>query len=260
MITKDTRAIMAVHIYGYPCDMVVINKIAEKYGLLVLEDAAESLGSTLFGEKCGVLSECSAFSLFANKVVTSGEGGMVVTNNEKVYNRARYLRNLAFPLSGPRDYIHDEVGYNYRLSNLLAAIGVAQMENIDKLVQSRSNNANLYMEILNKDNRIGFQPNSGGIYNSRWMFGITLNQELSRYANSVRKQLAELGIETRPFFKPMHSQKAIRNKPNRVDGEMPVSNTLGETGFYLPSSSHLKSDEIIEISENLLEIVAKLEC
>jgi perosamine synthetase len=143
-ITSRTKAIMPVHIFGLPCDMGAINDLARKYKLFVIEDAAEAHGALFDGKKTGSLSEIAAFSFFANKNITTGEGGIVVTNNEELFNKSRYFKNLCFPLEGNRNYTHDHVGFNYRMSNVIAAIGLAQTEKADEYKQMRIRNNRFY--------------------------------------------------------------------------------------------------------------------
>jgi perosamine synthetase len=253
-ITPNTKAIMAVHIYGFPCDMDRIREIADRHNLIVLEDSAEALGSEWNGKKCGTFGLASAFSLFANKVVTSGEGGIIVTDDEKVAMRAQKLRNLSFPTVGERRYFHDEVGYNYRLSNLLAALGISQMKRVDKLVASRVRNLNSYRGLLSKINSIHFQPEGFNLINSAWMVGVKIDYS-SDDVSFIRKFLDKKGIETRPFFEPMHSQPAL-NAHSKSPTDFPVAEVLSKSGFYLPSSSHLTDVEIIRVCDSLIEALS----
>ena len=256
-VTSRTKAVMVVHIYGYPENMERIRILSEKHGLIVLEDAAEALGSEFHGQKCGTFGKTAAFSLFANKVVSSGEGGIVVTDDENIAEHAKKLRNLAFPTSGERRYIHDEIGFNYRLSNLLAAVGVSQMHRVQELVNLRIKNANYYREKLEYNERIVFQPTLNNIKNSSWMVGIRLTLP-KQNVKQIRRDLLAQGIETRPFFKPMHAQVPLRRFHN-FENAYPVAELLSETGFYLPSSSHLTKNEIEYISQSLNYLLEKVE-
>ena len=257
-ITNRTRAIMAVHIYGYPCDMNLINELAIKYDLIVLEDAAEALGSQYMGEKCGSFGTASAFSLFANKVITSGEGGIVVTDNSQIAAYARKTRNLSFPEKGERDYIHDDLGFNYRLSNILAALGNSQLNRLDQLLGARISNDFRYRKIFeNHKDKIKMQPINSKVVNSSWMVGITVEAE-AKNIQDIRSGLKQQGIETRPFFKPMHSQKALTNLGFRESGVFPVAEKLARTGFYLPSSSNLSDETIEYVASTLLNLTEDL--
>jgi len=253
-ITPRTKAIMAVHIYGFPCDMKRICEIAEKYNLIVLEDAAEALGSVFEGQKCGSFGAASAFSLYANKVVTSGEGGLILTDDYEVAMRAQKLRNLSFPTVGERRYYHDEIGFNYRLSNLLAALGLSQMRKVEKLVQNRIRNLSTYRSLLGHLDAIHFQPVSSHLTNSAWMVGVRIDR-LPEEVTEIRRHLDENGVETRPFFQPMHSQPAISDASQFL-GKFPVAERLAATGFYLPSSSHLSQDDLKTTSCHLIEALS----
>src|SRR4030042_4610115 len=158
MITRKTKAIMPVHIYGHPCDMEPIWEIAKRYDLKVIEDAAEAHGAEYRGQKSGSLGNIAAFSFFANKNITTGEGGMVVTNDDELAGKCRYYKNLCFPLQGGRSYIHGDIGFNYRISNLHAAIGLAQVEKADEYRAMRTRNAHIYHEYLHDVPGITLQP------------------------------------------------------------------------------------------------------
>ncbi|MCX6168362.1 MAG: DegT/DnrJ/EryC1/StrS family aminotransferase [Ignavibacteriales bacterium] len=254
-ISGKTKAIMVVHIYGHPCDMNPIREIANKYNLRIIEDAAEAHGAEYFGKKCGNLGDIAAFSFFSNKVVTTGEGGMVTTSNETYFEKSRYYKDLCFPLSGERTYFHEDIGFQYRLSNMQAAIGVAQMEKIDEYITMRRNNNKLYQELLHDVEGIQFQPENPGCKNIYWMNAITIDKDKFGFArNNLIEQLLDSGIQTRKFFFPMHKQPCLQNYKDYNNGDFPVSNYLSENGMYLPSSSNLKRDEIEYISEKIRKI------
>jgi perosamine synthetase len=257
-ISSRTRAILVVHIYGNPCDMRSILKIASEYDLHVIEDAAEAIGSEINGNKCGSFGDTAAFSLFANKAITSGEGGIVLTNKKNIFENLLKLRNLYFPLTGERRYEHEKIGYNYRMSNLLAAIGCAQYSRIDELVQARIQNAKLYNLHLGHSEFVKTQVAEPGAVNSYWMFGVIIEQPENR-VKEIRQMLQQNGIETRPFFKGMHSQAALQNRMNLNHNNFPVCEMLHSKGFYLPSSSHLTHNEIEYVSEKLLAAI-KVHC
>jgi len=252
-VSEKTTAIMPVHIYGHPCDMDEISKIAKEHSLLVMEDAAEAHGAEYKGKRCGSLGDAASFSFYANKIITTGEGGMVVTSDEKVAGKARLLRNHAFT---PERFVHEEKGYNYRLTNLQAAVGVAQMERIDKLVEARRNNAKLYNEHFSKADWIITPPEKDWAKNVYWMYGILLGEKSGLTAKKARAELLEKGIDTRAFFHPMHLQPVLKKNAGWADieGEFPVSEMLGRQGFYLPSSSHLTEEQIETIAKAVLAL------
>jgi perosamine synthetase len=234
--------------------MTKICEVADKYNLIVLEDSAEALGSEWEGKKCGSFGLASIFSLYANKVVTSGEGGIILTNSEVVAERARKLRNLAFPMVGERRYFHDEIGFNYRLSNLLAALGLNQMRKVNLLVEHRIQNLSRYRNQLGQIDSIHFQPEESHLKNSAWMVGIRVDRSKNEVL-SIRKILDQNGIETRPFFEPMHSQPALSNFENLIQ-KFPVADQLASSGFYLPSSSHLSEEELTRVSSQLIQALS----
>ena len=256
-ITSKTKAIMPVHIYGHPCEMDEINRLAMKYNLLVIEDAAEAHGALYRKKKCGSMSNVAAFSFYANKIITTGEGGMIVTNDESIAEKARLLKNYAFT---KKRFVSDFVGYNYRMTNIQAAIGLAQIENIHELVESRISNAHFYNELLSGVEGIVTPPCADWVKNVYWMYGILVNEKFGITADMLRNKLYDVGIDTRAFFVPMHNQP-VYNKPNikfqnlpETKGNFPVSSYLGENGFYLPSSSHLPKEDIVYIAEAIKSI------
>lgn len=244
-ITSRTKAIMVVHIYGHPCDMNKIREIANKYDLKILEDAAEVHGAEYFGKKCGNLGEIAAFSFFANKIATTGEGGMVVTNDDELAEKCRYYKNLCFPIKGERNYLHNHVGFNYRMSNIHAAIGLAQVENLDVYVNRRIKNNQLYRELLSNTPGIIFQEEFAGNKNVYWMNGIIINKrEFGMSRDKLMLKLKEEGIDSRLFFRGMHEQPSLINFGCDYVGDYKVSKWLSENGLYLPSGSNLPDEDI----------------
>lgn len=251
-ITSRTKAIMPVHIFGLMCDMNAITSIATKHNLYIVEDAAEAHGAEYFGAKSGSFSQIAAFSFFANKNITTGEGGMVVTNDEAIYNKARYFKNLCFPMDGNRNYTHDEIGFNYRMSNVIAAIGLAQVEKADDYKALRIKNNALYRNFLKDVPGIIFQPLQPDYLNVSWMNAIVIDPE--KYGHTKDELIVDLkanGIDTRLLFNGMHNQKSLKNFGCDTLGEYPVCDWLTLNGLYLPSASNLTEDEIKEISENI---------
>ena len=248
-ITPKTKAIMVVHIYGHPLDMDAVFKIARKHSLIVIEDAAEAHGAEYQGRKTGSLGDIAAFSFFANKIISTGEGGMVVTNNEQWAERARKLRNHFF---GEPRFLHHEVGYNYRLTNMQAALGVAQLEKINDYVNARRKNAQLYNSLLKDVPGITLPPEEPWAKNVYWMYGIVVDKPFPLTMPQLREELQKCGIETRTFFIGMHKQPAYAHLG--VQGDFPNTEYLEKNGFYLPSSSHLTEEEIKYITSAIKQI------
>jgi len=255
-ITPRTKAIMPVHIYGHPCDMDPIMKLARKYNLYVIEDAAEAHGSEYNGKKCGSIGDIGCFSFYANKILTTGEGGMCVTKNKEFADKMKKLRNHAFDV--PR-FIHNEVGFNYRLTNLQAAIGLAQTENAEMLVNARRGVGLKYNELLKEVKGLILPLEKPYAKNVYWMYGVVLDKSVKLTKEDIMQKLKERGIETRSFFIPMHRQPAyinrtVENAPD-CSGSFPVVDFIGERGFYLPSSSDLTDEEIKFVVDSLKDIL-----
>ena len=242
-LSPRTRAVMVVHIYGHPTEMGPVMEFARKHNLLVIEDAAEAHGSEYQGKRCGSFGNAACFSFFANKNITSGEGGMVVTDEPELFDRLRYLKNLAFPLGDARLYDHAEIGFNYRMSNLHAALGCAQLEKADEYVDMRRRNAAMYNERLAEIP--GLQLPIERLWaNTYWMYGVVCRDEFGVSRDAFARELAGVGVETRSFFKPMHQQKAIQDYGFRAPEPMPHPEFLGQRGLYLLSSFPLSEAEI----------------
>ena len=249
-ITPATKAIMPVHIFGNPCAMQRLNTVAKQHNLLVLEDAAQAHGATYNGKRAGALGDIAAFSFFANKNITTGEGGMVVTNDDTLAERCRYFKNLCFPLRGARLYLHEDIGFNYRMSNMHAALGLAQTEKAEDYRTMRIRNGLLYRTLLSSVKGIAFQEEERGGGCVYWMNGILVHpDEYGRSRDELTAHLARLGIETRNFFNGMHRQPALKKYGCDCNGSFPVSDRLADNGCYLPSGSGLTEDEITYICE-----------
>lgn len=252
-ITPKSKAIMPVHIYGLPVDMDPLVKLSEEHGLKIIEDAAELIGQTYNGKQCGSFGDVSTFSFYPNKHITTGEGGMILTDDELIAERCRSLRNLCFK-TGKR-FVHDELGFNFRMTNMQAAVGVAQFEQLEKFIQKKRFIGNLYTEEL-KGIEILQLPLQSTIYseNIYWVYGIVLKKEFGMDAEAVMKLLAEKGIGTRPFFYPMNKQPVF-TKMELFRGEsFPVSEYLGDYGFYIPSGLGITEDQVLRVSKVLKEI------
>ncbi len=250
-LSPRTKAILVVHIYGHPTNMNAVMEFARNHNLIVIEDAAEAHGAEYEGKRCGSFGKAACFSFFANKHLACGEGGMVVTNDPELYDRLRYLKNLCFPLSGGRLYSHDEIGFNYRMSNLHAAIGCAQLERLDDYVAMRRRNALLYNERLREIPGLRLPIERSGVKNTYWMYGIAVEEAFGIGRDELMARLASCGIETRAFFTPMHLQESIQQYGFRSPLPMPVAEWLGRHGLYLPSSTSLTVDEIDYICDSL---------
>ena len=244
-ITAKTKAIIPVHIFGNPCDMDAICSIAKKHHLYIVEDAAEAHGAVFAGKKAGSFSDIASFSFFANKNLTTGEGGMVVTDNEDYYKRCRYFKNMCFPVDAPRVYSHEDIGFNYRMSNLHAAIGLAQTEKADEYRDMRIKNAALYKKYLLDCPGIIFQKDQTNGLNVHWMNAIVINPaEYGHTKDELIAHLKENGIDTRLLFVSMHRQKSLKDFGCDCSGEYPVTDWLTQNGFYLPSASSLTEEQI----------------
>jgi perosamine synthetase len=254
-ITGKTKAIMPVHIFGNPCNMVAIRSIAKKYNLMVLDDAAEAHGAEYNGVKIGGFADMTAFSFFANKNITTGEGGMVVTNNKEYYDRLRYFKNVCFSLDAPRIYQHNDIGFNYRMSNLHAAVGLAQTEKADYYRSLRIKNALLYKKYLSGIDGIQFQKDEANGLNVHWMNAVLINPDVfGKAKDQIIEHLKDSGIETRLLFTGMHKQKSLKQYGCDCSGDYPVCEKLTKNGFYLPSGSNLTEEEIEFVCKEIIRI------
>ena len=252
-ITSKTKAIMIVHIYGLTVDLDPVIELAKEYDLKIIEDAAEVHGQEYKGKKCGSFGDISIFSFYPNKHITTGEGGMVLTDSEYLDKRAKSLRNLCFTSDR---FIHDEIGYNYRMTNMQAALGVAQLEQIDSIVKKKKWIGQKYNELLNDIEVINLPLNKTDYYeNIHWVYAITLKEKFKKSAKEVMSELIEFKIGTRPFFYPMHKQPVFNKSGLFLDVHLPNSEKLYERGFYIPSGLSLSEDHINEVSDALHKIL-----
>jgi len=257
-ITSNTKAIMPVHIFGNMCNMDAIKNIAKKYNLFIIEDAAEAHGAEYKSKKSGSFSDIAAFSFYANKNLTTGEGGMVITDNETLYNQVKYYKNLCFPFDGPRNYLHEDIGFNYRMSNLHAAIGLAQTEKADYYRELRIKNNKLYKKYLSNCDGIVFQKDKENSLNCAWMNAILIQPEVyGKSKDSLINHLKKNNIDTRLVFNGMNRQDSLKKYGCDCTGNYPVTDWLSENAFYLPSGSGLTENEIIRISELILKFKNK---
>jgi perosamine synthetase len=255
-ITSKTKAVMIVHIYGLPVDVDPILRIAKKYNLKVIEDAAEMHGQTYKNKPCGSFGDVSTFSFYPNKHITTGEGGMIVTNNEEFYSHSLSLRNLCFQPE-KRRFLHEELGWNLRMTNMQAAIGLAQLERLDEAIIRKREIGRNYNNLLAGLGDYIQLPVEKLEYadNIYWVYGIVLNKNLNINAEIIMKALADEGIGTRPFFYPMHMQPVVKNYGLNTDFGYPNSEYISEFGFYLPSGLGLLNNEIEEAGLALIKVL-----
>jgi perosamine synthetase len=244
-ITPHTRAVMPVHTYGHPVDVDPLMEMAERHGFHIVEDAAEAHGAEYKGRKAGSLGHVGCFSFYANKIITTGEGGMITTNDAEIARLARNLRDHAF--SKERHFWHKYIGFNYRMTNMQAAVGLAQTEQMEQFVQARRANAARYTAALRELPGIVTPPEADWAKNVFWMYSILVEDESAMTRDQLRTYLADHGVETRTFFIPMHLQPvyyhAFRGQ------RYPIAEMLCERGFYLPSASSLTGGEIDYVTE-----------
>ena len=251
LITPKTKAIIPVHLYGHPVDMDCLMEIAHKHHLIVIEDAAEAHGATVRGRKVGSFGDMACFSFYANKIITTGEGGMVVTNDERLAERLRLLRNLGF--TTPR-FRHDVLGYNFRMTGYQAAMGVAQMNKIEHIIDEKRRLAHTYNRFLDDVPGLQLPAELDWARNVYWMYAITIKPEFGLTRDQLATKLADAGIETRTFFCPMNQQPCLREIPGFRTNPLPVADLLWETGLYLPST-HTLSESAIQMITDLIQSV-----
>lgn len=250
-INSRTRAIIPVHLYGHPANMGIIMAIAKKYRLMVLEDAAEAHGALYRGKKVGSIGDASCFSFYGNKIITTGEGGMIVTNNKSFADKVKMLRDHG--ASRKRKFYHPKLGFNYRMTNLQAALGLAQMRRIDEFIEKKIAIARTYEKFLKQlGTEIVLQPQSSWAKSVYWMYSILIPNKGKKNRDFVVKQLRKKGIDSRPFFFPIHLL------PRYKTGEkLPNAEYLGKTGMNLPSSVNLEDMKIEFICKKISEILTK---
>lgn len=249
-ITNKTKIILAVHIYGLAVDMPKLMHLAKKYKIKVIEDASEVIGLKIKNKMCGYYGDVSTFSFYTNKHITTGEGGMILTNNKKIYESCKNYRNLFF--DNKKRFVHKKIGWNYRMSNLNAAVGVAQFENLDKTILRKRKIGELYYSYLKKISSIKLQPmKTKYCKNIFWVVGLVISDKLTIKVDKLCNLLLKKGIQTRPFFWPLHKQPIIKSKITLANSEY-----IAKQGFYLPSGLSLKDYEIKYICKQL-EIILK---
>ena len=255
-ITSKTKAIIAPHIYGLPIDMDPLLKIAKKYNLKVIEDAAEVLGLKYKNKECGSFGDVSTFSFYANKHITTGEGGMIVTDNKKIAEKCRSLRNICF--NKKRRFLHYDLGWNYRFTNLQSAVGLAQLEKLNRFIVKKRMIGNFYNKGLSKI-RIFNIPLEKKEYakNIYWVYGLLLKKNSPIKLNTFMKKLKQYGIETRNFFWPLHQQPVLKKMGFFKNTKLPVAEYLGKNGLYLPTGLSITSLQQKYVINKIKKIIFK---
>ena len=262
-ITPRTRAIMPVHIYGHPVDMDPVLAIAKRHGLVVIEDAAEAHGAEYLSghdgpspvwRRCGGLGDLSTFSFYANKLITTGEGGMVLTNDGTVAERLKSLRNLSF--RSEQRFLHTELGHNFRLTNMQAAIGVAQVERIDEIVARKRWMGQCYTERLSGLPWLQLPTEMPWARSVYWMYGLVIHDDTGMDAVEFAQRLRAEGVDTRPFFLGMHEQPVLRNRGLFSGEQYPVSERISRQGLYLPSGLALTEGQMDHVCEAVRQVLS----
>ena len=263
-ITGRTRAIMPVHIYGHPVDMDPVLKLAKKHNLVVIEDAAEVHGAEYLTDRetanpvwkrCGGMGDISAFSFYANKLITTGEGGMVLTSDPAYAEKARGLRNLCF--RPERRFYHTELGYNYRMTNMQAALGLAQLERFDQIVAKKRWMGTAYTERLKDIPSLQLPVEKTWARQVYWMYGLVLDEKTGMDAVSFAKKLDALGVQTRPFFLGMHEQPVFWDRGLFKDEHYPVAERIARQGLYLPSGLALTETQLEQVCETVRKVLGE---
>jgi perosamine synthetase len=249
-ITKRTRAIMTVHTYGMPVDMDPILELASTHGLRIIEDAAEAIGQKYRGRNCGAFGDISIMSFYPNKHVTTGEGGMVFTDDDAIADRCRSLRNLCFQHT--RRFVHTQIGWNYRMTNMQAALGVAQLERLEIFVEKKKWIGRMYNQLLSGLPLIQL-PLSANQYaeNIYWVYGLILDDSVKYDAKGAISELQRMGIGCRPFFYPMHRQPIFLEQGLFSGEKHPVAEKLGDRGLYLPSGLALTERDLDRVAKSV---------
>jgi perosamine synthetase len=250
-ITPRTRALMPVHIYGHPVEMQPLLDLARQYELEIVEDAAEAHGAEYCGRRAGSFGQSSCFSFYANKLVTTGEGGMLLLDDERLAERARSLRNLGFEPG--RRFLHTEAGFNFRLSNLQAALALSQIERMDEIVERKRHIGHAYTERLSEVPGLELQLQQPWARSVYWMYGLVLDERTGLDAEELARRLKLRGVETRPFFLGMHEQPVLRQRGLFAGESYPVAERIARQGLYLPSGLALQEAHIDQVCEAVRE-------
>lgn len=250
-ITKKTKAIIVVHLYGHPADMTPILALAKKHKLKVIEDAAESHGAEYNGKKVGSLGDAGCFSFYGNKIITTGEGGIVTTNNKKLADDMRFLKDHA--MSHKRKYFHPLLGFNYRMTNIQAAIGVAQLTKINRFLKRKREIADQYSVLLSNTPGIKLQPIAQWAKPVYWMYSILITPKAHITRDQLITQLKNKGIDSRPFFVPNNKMPYFPQSIRNI--KFPVAEKLSKQGINLPSSVLVTNEQIEYISKTITQII-----
>lgn len=252
-VTPRTKAIMAVHIYGLPVDMDPVIELCQRYGLLLIEDAAEMIGQNYRGKPCGSFGDISTVSFYPNKHITTGEGGMILTDDDDLASRCRSLRNLCFQAN--KRFVHEEFGWNLRMTNIQAAIGVAQLERLDSFVSRKRLIGRSYTEQLASRTHLEL-PITKTDYadNIYWVYGVVLPPGSQISAGEAIDLLGQKSIGCRPFFFPLHQQPVLKKLGLFKEESYPVAEDLYRRGFYIPSGLGLTDEQIAAVSEGLIGV------
>lgn len=255
-ITPRTSAILAVHNFGLCADMPRIEQIARSNGLLVVEDAAEALGASVHDRQAGTFGDASCFSLYANKAITTGEGGMVLTDSPELAERLSRRRNLSFGSGIEHQYEHSAVGLNYRLSALQAAFGLGQVEHAAEAIARKRNVGLMYRDLLGSDERLTLQPEPSGYVHAYWAIAAVLTPELAPFRAAIQETLARAGIESRRFFAPVHSHAALSPDILAARLSFPNADRLYSGGICLPSFVGMQESQVVRVCDMLRNALA----
>jgi perosamine synthetase len=252
-LTDRTRAILPVDIYGHPADLNAVLDLAKRHGLAVVEDAAEAHGAEHRGRKCGSFGDLSCFSFYANKIVTTGEGGMVLTDDDRLAGLARSRRNLCFGQA--QRFRHEDLGFNFRMTNIQAALGVGQLESIDQVITRKRQMARRYSEGL-ADSPLQLPAELKDAKNVYWMYGVVLNDDVDLDASRFAALLEERGVQTRPFFTGMHEQPVLRDRGLFAGEAYPVTERISRRGLYLPSGQAITDSQVDAVIDAVRRVLA----
>jgi len=253
-ITKKTKAIMVVHIYGLPVDMDPVIEICKKYGLKLIEDTAEQIGQSYKGKLCGSFGDISTMSFYPNKHITTGEGGMIFTDDDNLAEKCRKLRNMYFQ-EGKR-FVHEKLGWNLRMTNIQASIGVAQLERLDEFVLKKRWIGHKYNELLKELDGIQLPlPKTNYSENIYWVYGVVLDDSIELSAAEAIKLLSKHNVGSRPFFFPIHQQPVLKKRGLFLGEKYPVAERLYQRGFYVPSGLALNEKQLEEVVSTLKSII-----
>ena len=251
---RKLKAIMVVHIYGLPVEMDPVQELADRYGLKIIEDAAEMHGQTCRGRRCGGFGDLSTFSFYPNKHITTGEGGMVLTDDDHLAERCRSLRDLCFQPA--KRFVHDELGYNFRMTNMQAALGVAQLERLDEFVARKRRMGARYTEMLAAVEGLELMPaKTEYAENIYWVFALVLKESVPFDGKEAIRRLAQAGIGTRPFFWPMHEQPVFQGMGLFQGERHPVAERIARRGFYIPSGMALTDAQQATVVAAIKELI-----